>query len=209
MENTPLSPVDNLTIKISSPEKVGGGFFFKTYVTYLITINEPKLSVRRRYTDFVWLHQILLDLYPYILIPPIPKKLVGIDNLDKLFISKRMRYLEKFCRWLIINPIIKNSKLFYDFLSIENDEDFSKKKSEYQKMTKPMNLIEFHCINNKMNLLVNKEKETYFQKIIENTNNNEILLNNLCKSIKEQKFEFDILIERVKEVQQNWEALYV
>ena len=209
MDNTPLSSVDNLIIKISNPEKVGGGFFSKTYVTYLITTNEPKLSVRRRYTDFVWFHQTLLELYPYIVIPPIPKKMVGADNLDKVFISKRMRYLEKFFKWLIVDPIIKNSELFYDFLSIENDEDFAKKKSEYQKKTRPMNLIEFHCKKDKMNLVVNKEKEAYFQKITENTNNNEILLNNLSKSLKDLQFEFDILIEKIQVVQENWEVLYV
>ena len=209
MDNTPLSSVDNLIIRISNPEKVGGGFFTKTYVTYLISTNEPKLNVRRRYTDFVWFHQMLIDLYPYVVIPPIPKKMVGVDNLDKIFISKRMRYLEKFFKWLIQNPIIKNSKLFYDFLSIENDEDFTKKKSEYQKMTRPMNLIEFHSINNKMNLVVNKEREAYFQKISENTNYNEILLNNLSKSLKDLQFEFDILIDKIDQVKQNWEILYV
>ena len=152
---------------------------------------------------------MLIDLYPYVVIPPIPKKMVGVDNLDKIYISKRMRYLEKFFKWLIQNPIIKNSKLFYDFLSIENDEEFAKKKSEYQKMNKPMNLIEFHSIKNKMNLVVNKEKEAYFQKISENTNYNEILLNNLSKSLKDLQFEFDILIEKIEQVKQNWEILYV
>ena len=209
MENTPLSSVENLKINISNPEKVGGGFFTKTYVTYLVTTNEPKLSVKRRYTDFVWFHQMLVDLYPYLVVPPIPKKMVGVDNLDKLFIYKRMRYLEKFFKWIIVNPILKNSKIFYDFISVEKDEDFAKKKSEYQKMNKPLNLIEFQCVNKKMNLIVNKEKETYFQKMTENTNNNEILLNNLSKSIKELKYEFEILIEKMEEVQQNWEVLYI
>ena len=94
MDNTPLSSVDNLIIKISNPEKVGGGFFSKTYVTYLITTNEPKLSVRRRYTDFVWFHQTLLELYPYIVIPPIPKKMVGVYIILMVFLKAKMQILQ-------------------------------------------------------------------------------------------------------------------
>ena len=38
-----------------------------------------------------------------------------------------MRYLEKLLKWLAANPIIKCSQIFYNFLSIEKDEDFNKK----------------------------------------------------------------------------------
>ena len=210
LENTPLSPIEKPIITISSPEKVEGGFFTKTYITYLITTNEPKLNVRRRYSDFNWFHQALIDLYPYIVIPPIPKKnKIGIDNMSDIFISKRMRYLEKFLKWLVENPIIKNSQLFYDFLSIKNDEEFNKKKLEYQKITRPMNLIEFYSTTGKANLMVNKEKESYFKNISDNTYNNEILLTNLSLSLKQLKIQFDLFIEKVEEVQQNWEVLFI
>ena len=133
LENTPLSSIENLIITISSPEKKEGGFFSNAYITYLITTKEPNLNVRRRYSDFVWFHQKLIDLYPYVVIPPIPKKnKIGVDNFSNVFINKRMRYLEKFLKWLAANPIIKCSQIFYDFLSIEKAEDLNKKKSEYQ-----------------------------------------------------------------------------
>ena len=210
VENTPLSSVKNPIITVSSPEKKEGGFFSKSYITYLVSTNEIYLNVRRRYTDFIWLHQTLLNLYPYIVIPPIPKKnKIGIDNFSDIFISKRMRYLEKFLNWLLAIPVIKSSKLFYDFLSIENDEDFNKNKLVYQKMNTPMNLIEFYSKDGKMNLGVNKEKEKFFKNISENTANNETLLNNLNMSLKQLKYQFDIFIQKVEEVQQNWEILFV
>ena len=210
VENTPLSSVKNPIITVSSPEKKEGGFFSKSYITYLVSTNEIYLNVRRRYTDFIWLHQTLLNLYPYIVIPPIPKKnKIGVDKFSDIFISKRMRYLEKFLNWLLAIPVIKNSKLFYDFLSIENDEDFNKNKLVYQKMNTPMNLIEFYSKDGKMNLGVNKEKEKFFKNISENNANNEILLNNLNMSLKQLKYQFDIFIQKVEEVQQNWEILFV
>ena len=210
LENTPLSSIENLIIKISSPEKKEGGFFSNAYITYLITTKEPNLNVRRRYSDFVWFHQKLLDLYPYVVIPPIPKKnKIGVDNFSNVFINKRMRYLEKFLKWLAANPIIKCSQIFYDFLSIEKAEDLNKKKSEYQKLDKPMNLIEFYAKNGKMNLGINKEKETYFNNISNNNTNNEILLENLNFNLKQLKILFDLFIQKIDEVQKKWEQLFL
>ena len=210
LENTPLSSIENLIIKISSPEKKEGGFFSNSYITYLITTKEPNLNVRRRYSDFVWFHQKLLDLYPYVVIPPIPKKnKIGVDNFSNVFINKRMRYLEKFLKWLAANPIIKCSQIFYDFLSIEKAEDLNKKKSEYQKLDKPMNLIEFYAKNGKMNLGINKEKETYFNNISNNNTNNEILLENLNFNLKQLKILFDLFIQKIDEVQKKWEQLFL
>ena len=210
IENTPLSSIENPIITISLPEKKEGGFFTKSYITYLITTKEPNLNVRRRYTDFVWLHEAFLKLYPYIVIPPIPKKnKIGVDKFSLVFIYKRMRYLEKFLKWLVANPVIKNSKLLYDFLSIEKEGDFSKNKLLYEKMAMPMNLLEFFSPNGEINLGINKEKETYFQNISDNTINNEILLHNLNFSIKQLKIIFDVFIQKVEEVQKKWDVLFL
>ena len=209
LESTPLSSVKNLVITLSSPEKKEGGFFSKSYITYLITTSEVNLKVRRRYTDFVWFHQIILQLYPYIVVPSIPKKnKIGIDKFSDIFINKRMRYLEKFLNWLVNNPIIKNSQLLYDFVSIEEYEDFNKKKNEYIKMIKPINLIDFYAPEGIMNLKVDKQKEDYFLKIKNYNSNNEVLLNNLNFSIKQLKIQFDIFIQRVEDVQKKWEILF-
>jgi len=210
VENTPLSSVKDLIVKISSPEKIEGGFFSKSYITYLVSTTEPSLSVKRRYSDFEWLHQMLLNLYPYLLIPPIPKKnTIVSDKFNLGFVCKRMRFLRKFIDWLVANPVIRNSKLFYDFLSVQKDEDFAKVKLEYQKMNQPINLIEFYAVNGKMNLSINKEKETFFKNIYDSTINNEIVFSNLNTSIKELKTQFDILIEKMEEVHKNWEAIYL
>ena len=85
----------------------------------------------------------------------------------------------------------------------------NKKKSEYQKLDKPMNLIEFYAKNGKMNLGINKEKETYFQNISNNNTNNEILLENLNYNLKQLKILFDLFIQKIDEIQKKWEQLFL
>ena len=58
-------------------------------------------------------------------LPRLPKK--GKVNEDK-HINKRMRNLERFLVYLAKDPLIKNSHIFFDFLTIEKDLDFEKRK---------------------------------------------------------------------------------
>jgi len=93
----------NIKLNISSPEKQAGGFFSSDYITYLITTEPHNFKVRRRYSDFEWLRNILLEFFPGFMIPPIPSKNYG-ERLHDDFIHKRMRYLE-----VIIKINIRNS----------------------------------------------------------------------------------------------------
>ena len=210
LENTPLSSIENPIIKVSSPERIEGSFMIKPHIEYLVTTDDLNLNVRRRYTDFEWLHQTISNLYPYLIIPPISKKSkITTDHLGDVFISKRMRYLEKFLNWLVVNPVIKCSKILYDFLSIEEDEKLKKQKISYQRLAKPLNLIEFYSKDGKMDLKINKDKENYYKNISNYTLSNEILLNNLNLSLKQLKIQFDIFIQKAEEVQHNWQLLFL
>jgi len=129
VDKTPLGISDNPNIQVGFPEKVEGGFFSKSYVTYLITTAPLNIKVRRRYSDFEWLRQILCNLYVGNVIPTTPRKnKIGSDKFGDAFLQKRMRTLEKFLNYLLMNPTIKYSQVFFDFISIENENDFNKKK---------------------------------------------------------------------------------
>ena len=129
LDNTPLGAEENAIIQVTSPEKIEGGFFSKSYVTYLITTNPLNLKVRRRYSDFEWFRQMLQNLYNYNVIPSTPKKSkIGIDKFGDPFLQKRMRTLEKFLNYALKNPVLKSSQILYEFISIEKDADFQKKK---------------------------------------------------------------------------------
>ena len=61
-EKNGLSEEKNVVIKISQPKLVEGNFFTKSYITYLIETNPIGIQVRRRFSDFFWLHDILKSL---------------------------------------------------------------------------------------------------------------------------------------------------
>ena len=99
-----MSNCDNIQIKVGSFEKVEGKIFSKSYVSYLITTMPFNWNVRRRFSDFEWLRQTLVNNYSYCLIPSVPKKSKNISkmvgaNYDNDFLSKRARNFEKFLNY--------------------------------------------------------------------------------------------------------------
>ena len=208
VDKTPLTSEENPTIQVGFPEKVEGGFFSKAYVTYLITTNPLNIKVRRRYSDFDWLRQMMQNLFMYNVIPTNPRKnKFGSDKFGEPFLKKRMRTLEKFLNYTLMNPIIKSSQLFYDFISIENDADFQKKKKEYEKMKPPVNINDFQSPFGKVNIQINKKKTTYFEKIKDNISFNENLLTKLNENFKILKTQIDNITLKIDEIAQNWDDL--
>ena len=122
--NNEITKCQNVEIKILKFEKVEGKLFSKSYVSYLVATNPLNWKVRRRYNDFEWLHQTLVNYYNFCLIPPIPKKKKNLnkivsDKFDEAFLRKRTRKFEKFLSYLINDPILRSTQVVYDFLSIE------------------------------------------------------------------------------------------
>jgi sorting nexin-4 len=64
-------------VHVSEPQKHGEGMK-DAFVSYLITSRDIahgiNLSVRRRFTDFVWLHNQLCNVYPAAIVCPLPDK---------------------------------------------------------------------------------------------------------------------------------------
>jgi len=204
-----ISKFKNIKIEVGPFEKVGGKLFSKSYVTYLIITKELNWKVKRRFSDFEWLRQILATNYNYCLIPNIPKKKKNINKLagekyNEVFLRQRRRKFEKFLNYLITDPILKNSQPVYDFLSIEKEEDFNKKKKTYEKM-KPSNKVnDFFTLDGTGNTEINKEKEKYVDSIKENASENESTLkkiNNTIKSIKDDLFNAS---NKFEELSKNW-----
>jgi len=208
VDKTPLGISDNPSIQVGFPEKVEGGFFSKSYVTYLITTAPLNIKVRRRYSDFDWLRQILCNLYVGNVIPTTPRKnKIGSDKFGDAFLQKRMRTLEKFLNYLLLNPVIKYSQIFFDFISIENEADFNKKKKEYEKMKPPQNVNDNQTLNGRIEIEVKKEKEIYFENIKDNINYNETLLTKLNENLKLLKVQIENITLKIDEIAQIWSEL--
>ena len=101
--------------------------------------------------------------------------------------KKIMRSLQNFLNYLLKDDLIKNSQIFYDFLSIEKDEDFEKKKKIYNKLRTPIEFKDIKSLEGKLKIEVTPQNEILLDKIRDNSILNESILkqkkSNLKKSL--------------------------
>lgn len=125
-------PDDNkdLQVKVDNPQKHLETL--ETYITFRITTRTTRAEfedneyvVQRRYNDFIWLRQKLVDLYPSHIIPPMPGKhsLLGqLDRYSKEFIIARMKQLHRFLNRIVNHPILSYDREFRAFLTAKPTE---------------------------------------------------------------------------------------
>jgi sorting nexin-7/30/sorting nexin-8 len=82
-----------LSIKLSDPKKNPGGLFTTSYTTYLVVTEPLNYAVRRRFSDFEWLRELLVNHLPGKHISPLPRKKYS-DRFQESFVLKRQRFLE-------------------------------------------------------------------------------------------------------------------
>ena len=193
-ETNALNNQDNLEITVSDPQKVDNGFFSKAYINFLISTNPLNFKVRRKHADFVWLRERLSIIFNFNVLPRLPRK--GKVNGDN-HIKKRMRNLERFLNYLLKDNLVKNSKIFYDFLTLEKDDDFEKQKKIYNKLTSPTEIREVKTLDGKLKIQVTEQSEKYFNKIKSNAALNETVLKQINDTFKLLKLEMNATITRI------------
>ena len=209
-EKSEMSRYENIHIEMTLGEKVPRTFFTKAYMTFIITTSPINLKVKRRYSDFEWLRQILLSFYSSSVIPPIPKKnKIGADRFDETFLLKRIRTLEKFLNFLMEDPVIRVSQILYDFLSIEEEEKFAEKKKYYNNFKLPLYLRDYKSPTGKLDIAINEEREIIYQNIKDHTELNQELLSKLNKNLKLLNGELSAVINRMDEISKNCEDLFL
>ena len=204
LEPGELGKFSDLEIKINSYKKVDGGFLSKSYFSFLIVTNPLDLKAYRRYSDFEWLKERLSVIYNTSILPRLSKK--G-KTVEERRINRRMRDLEKFLNFLLKDPLIKNSKILFDFLTIQNDDEFHKTKKYYDKMKTFNEVKEIKSLSGKVTVHVNKKKEKYLNYIKDNATFNEFVLKKLDDNFKTLKYDFDTIINRVNSFSPIFEQL--
>ncbi|CAN6673234.1 sorting nexin-4 [Trichomonascus vanleenenianus] len=123
---------------VGEPQKEQSGSQ-NPYITYLVTTetNSPSFqnrhaTVRRRFSDFVYLFNSLLNDYPACAIPPLPDKqrleyLKG-DRFGTEFTLRRACSLNRFLTRIGNHPSLKKSKTFYAFLESGDWNAYKKNK---------------------------------------------------------------------------------
>ncbi|KAF2468232.1 Phox-like protein [Lindgomyces ingoldianus] len=97
------------------------------YVSYQVTtksdfqsFQRPEFSVRRRFTDFVFLWKTLSKEYPQCAVPPLPDKhkmeYVRGDRFGPDFTQRRAHSLHRFLKRVTLHPVLRRAVLFITFL---------------------------------------------------------------------------------------------
>ena len=87
-----------------------------SYTTYLVTCALSPEGVRRRYSDFEWVRDLLVARYHGIAVPLMPEKRM-VGNQGKAFIEERMGGLENFMQLILSNPYLRNDATLRMFLT--------------------------------------------------------------------------------------------
>lgn len=120
----------DLQVKVDNPQKHLDTL--ETYITFRITtrtsraeFDETEYVVRRRYNDFIWLRQKLVEAFPTHLIPPLPGKhtlLAQLDRYSKEFIVARMALLHRFLNRVANHPVLSCNQSVKVFLTAKPSE---------------------------------------------------------------------------------------
>ena len=116
LEKSKISDIEVKSI-ISNPRKINDSLLKNSYLIYDITTPKLNWFVNRRYSDFIWLREILISLFPTVLIPQLPKKKIGNRRFEEDFVQKRLKGLQNFLDEILKNEILKTSDPLITFLS--------------------------------------------------------------------------------------------
>ncbi|KAF2831155.1 Phox-like protein [Ophiobolus disseminans] len=111
---------------VDSPQKELSGTQ-NQYVSYQVTtksdfqsFQKSEFSVRRRFTDFVFLYKQLSKEYPQCAVPPLPDKhkmeYVRGDRFGPDFTQRRAHSLHRFLKRMSLHPVLRRAMLFITFL---------------------------------------------------------------------------------------------
>jgi hypothetical protein len=206
-EKNQISEQQNIIINISSPKVTEGSLFTKSYITYLVETKPLGLQVRRRFSDFTWLHDTLKLIYINCIIPPIIKKnyLTGIKDTA---INKRMRSVEKFLQEIANHPLLRNSQIFYDFISLRDDKDYNLKKQAYSKLIGPSKIEEIKTLNGEIDISINKDKELLAEKIKNISDNNAEIMKKITKEYKLLNTKIQEVVSKIEDINILWDEIY-
>lgn len=186
-------------ISITEFEKVPGGVFSFTSFLFTIEVKELNTKRKRTYTDFEWIKTILEKYYPTTYIPPLPVISFFHSYTDE-YINKKVRYLNRFLTSLMENELVRNTKVFYDFISM-SEEEFKDLIDTYKKKDDPPSTIKkYETLQGRVLINTGKEKDDFAEKIKYIINNRDSAYEKLNIAIREVIDEFDVVSQKINKL---------
>ncbi|KAL4500560.1 hypothetical protein ABPG72_002984 [Tetrahymena utriculariae] len=191
-DHSTLSEVEGLHVQVAKYEKKPGGLFSQAYIVYQVQTQPLNIEVFRRYNDFAWLHATLEKQYPQISIPPVPAK-KSTRSFQPLFLSKRMAFMEKYLNKILKSPELKRSKFVEGFLTLTQEDAFSKLKKDGDKLVKQTKINQMITQNGEAQCVINQDINQFLKKTNDYLGNQDIIYKKVRKLCKQLIIDFDQL----------------
>ena len=180
-----------------------------TYVTYEVFTEPICWSVRRRYSDFILLRQILCKYYPKSLIPPLPEKKIGNKRFQPDFIERRMKFLQLFIDDVIKNESFKANEALTIFLNFNDHSQFEKKMKELNNHTISQNFDDTKTLSGKLNILEDDYAcEKYLTNIFNFCKSKKQIFSKLNSALKSYCRNISSACQNLEEISKSFEELH-
>ena len=180
-----------------------------SYITYEVFTEPSCWSVRRRYSDFLFLRQILCKYYPRMIIPPLPEKKSGNKKLKQGYIERRMKFLQLFMDDIVKNETFKANESLTIFLNFNDHSHFEKKMKELNNFTISQNFDDLKTLSGKTNVLDNDYTcDNYLSNIFNFFKAQKVIYNKLINNLKSYCRHISSACQNLEEVSKSFEELH-
>lgn len=194
---------------IKNPKSIETGFFSSNYIIYEIVTEELQWIVRRRYSDFEWLRNTIVKLFPRLFVPPLPSKKIGSRRFEVDFVEKRMNFLQKFIDSLLENETFKASEALTCFLSMSDRSQFEYKIRELTSYIPSPLVEENKTISGKISVIDDENNEKYYVNIYNYFRLHYQILDRLNYNMKNFYFNMATACITLENVQKDFETLHL
>ena len=123
------------------------------------------------------------------------------------YINKKVRYLNRFLTSLMENELVRNTKVFYDFISM-SEEEFKDLIDTYKKKDDPPSTIKkYETLQGRVLINTGKEKDDFAEKIKYIINNRDSAYEKLNIAIREVIDEFDVVSQKINKLSGAFDEL--
>ena len=198
---TPITDLQKITIKVSDPQVEKKGYFSFSYSTYLIHSEELNIKIRRKFSDVLWLYETLKQFYNNYVVPPFYKK---VDSTESEMMKSITNIIETFLNNVGIHPVLRNSKMFYEFLSIKNEKEFEQKMQSYKKMKIKSDIKNMRTLNGEIKWGYSPGDGKKYEDIKSKLNIHETYFNELITNYNSLIDSINIIIVKMNDISKIW-----
>jgi len=204
------SILNNKEIKviIKDPKTNDKSLLSQGYTNYEVYTEPSCWSVRRRYSDFTLLRNLLCKFYPRYFIPPLPEKKIGGKRFEPNFIEKRMRILQIFINEITCNETFKTNDALVSFLSMGDHNTFEKKMKELNSKSFNQSFEDIKTLTGKVNILQqDTESDAFLSKVSVYYKNQKQIFSKLSTSLKNLYRNTQTVCQNMEEIGKCFEEL--